>query len=110
MEPQFDEDFRELLKMADRISTLEVWANADTPEDARRARGFGAKGIGLCRTEHMFMAQDRLPVMQDMVVASTLEERLEALKKLEEMQEEVFYGIFDAGRSAVTVKLLDPPA
>ncbi len=110
MEPQFDEDFRELLKMADRISTLEVWANADTPEDARRARGFGAKGIGLCRTEHMFMAQDRLPVMQDMVVASTLEERLEALKKLEEMQEEDFYGIFDAMDGLpVTVRLLDPP-
>ena len=110
MEPQFDEDFRELLKMADRISTLEVWANADTPEDARRARGFGAKGIGLCRTDHRFMAQDRLPVMQDMVVASTLEERLEALKKLEEMQEEDFYGIFDAMDGLpVTVRLLDPP-
>ena len=110
MEPQFDDDFRELLKMADRISTLDVWANADTPEDARRARSFGAKGIGLCRTEHMFMAQDRLPVMQDMVVASTLEDRLEYLKKLEKMQEEDFYGIFDAMDGLpVTVRLLDPP-
>ena len=110
MEPQFDDDFRELLKMADRISTLDVWANADTPEDARRARSFGAKGIGLCRTEHMFMAQDRLPVLQDMVVASTLEDRLEYLKKLEKMQEEDFYGIFDAMDGLpVTVRLLDPP-
>ena len=110
MEPQFDDDFRELLKMADRISTLDVWANADTPEDARRARSFGAKGIGLCRTEHMFMAQDRLPVMQDMVVASTLEDRLEYLIKLEKMQEEDFYGIFDAMDGLpVTVRLLDPP-
>ena len=110
MEPQFDDDFRELLKMADRISTLDVWANADTPEDARRARSFGAKGIGLCRTEHMFMAQDRLPVMQDMVVASTLEDRLEYLKHLDKMQEEDFYGIFDAMDGLpVTVRLLDPP-
>ena len=110
VEPQFDEDFSELLVMADRLSTLEVWANADTPEDARRARGFGAKGIGLCRTEHMFMAPERLPVMQDMVVASTKEERIEHLKKLEKMQEEDFLGIFEAMDGLpVTVRLLDPP-
>lgn len=110
VEPQFDEDFSELLRMADRISTLEVWANADTPEDARRARGFGAKGIGLCRTEHMFMAPERLPVMQDMVVASNREERIEHLKKLEKMQEEDFLGIFEAMDGLpVTVRLLDPP-
>lgn len=110
MEPQFDEDFSELLKMADRVSTLEVWANADTPEDAKRARSFGAKGIGLCRTEHMFMAQDRLPVMQDMVVASSKEERLVHLNKLEKMQEEDFIGIFGAMDGLpVTVRLLDPP-
>ena len=110
VEPQFDEDFSELLRMADRISTLEVWANADTPEDARRARSFGAKGIGLCRTEHMFMAPERLPVMQDMVVASTRDERIEHLKKLEKMQEEDFLGIFEAMDGLpVTVRLLDPP-
>lgn len=110
IEPQFDYDFSELLKMADRISALEVWANADTPEDAKRARSFGARGIGLCRTEHMFMAQDRLPVMQDMVVSSLKEERLEHLKKLEKMQEEDFLGIFDAMNGLpVTVRLLDPP-
>ena len=110
VEPQFDEDFSELLRMADRISTLEVWANADTPEDAIRARGFGAKGIGLCRTEHMFMAPERLPVMQSMVVASTRDERIEHLKKLEKMQEEDFLGIFEAMDGLpVTVRLLDPP-
>jgi pyruvate,orthophosphate dikinase len=110
VEPQFDEDFSELLRMADRISTLEVWANADTPEDAKRARSFGARGIGLCRTEHMFMAPERLPVMQDMVVASTREERIEPLQKLEKMQEEDFLGIFEAMDGLpVTVRLLDPP-
>ncbi|MDO4560353.1 MAG: pyruvate, phosphate dikinase [bacterium] len=110
MEPQFDENFRELLEDADKISNLQVWANADTPEDARRARGFGAKGIGLCRTEHMFMAAERLPVMQEMVVATTTEERIEQLNKLEKMQEEDFLGIFEAMEGLpVTVRLLDPP-
>ena len=110
MEPQFDNDFRDLLKMADRMATLEVWANADTPEDAKRARDFGARGIGLCRTEHMFMAPERLPVMQDMVVASAKEDRLKHLKKLEKMQEDDFYGIFKAMDGLhVTVRLLDPP-
>lgn len=110
VEPQFDNDFRDLLKMADRMARLEVWANADTPEDAIRAREFGAKGIGLCRTEHMFMAPERLPVMQDMVVASAKVDRLEHLKKLEKMQEDDFYGIFKAMDGLhVTVRLLDPP-
>ena len=110
MEPQFDDDFRDLLKMADSMATLEVWANADTPEDAIRAKNFGARGIGLCRTEHMFMAPERLPVMQDMVVASSKEERLKPLSKLEKMQEDDFYGIFKAMDGLhVTVRLLDPP-
>ncbi|NLX85444.1 MAG: pyruvate, phosphate dikinase, partial [Synergistaceae bacterium] len=110
MEPQFDDDFRDLLKMADSMATLEVWANADTPEDAIRAKDFGARGIGLCRTEHMFMAPERLPVMQDMVVASSKEERLKPLSKLEKMQEDDFYGIFKAMDGLhVTVRLLDPP-
>ncbi|MCC8056871.1 pyruvate, phosphate dikinase [Cloacibacillus sp.] len=110
IEPQFDENFRELLENADKISNLQVWANADTPEDARRARGFGAKGIGLCRTEHMFMAAERLPVMQEMVVSTTTEERVAQLKKLEVMQEEDFLGIFEAMEGLpVTVRLLDPP-
>ena len=63
-EATFSEDFKRLLGWADEAAGQEVWANADTPEDARRAREFGARGIGLCRTEHMFMATDRLPVMQ----------------------------------------------
>lgn len=110
VEPQFDEDFKELLEMADRIAKLQVWANGDTPEDAKRARSFGAKGIGLCRTEHMFMAVDRLPVMQEMVVASTTEERIVQLEKLQKMQEADFVGIFEAMQGLpVTVRLLDPP-
>ncbi|MDO5115816.1 MAG: pyruvate, phosphate dikinase [Synergistaceae bacterium] len=110
IDPQFDENFRELLDDADKIAKLQVWANADTPEDARRARAFGAKGIGLCRTEHMFMAADRLPVMQEMVVASTREERIKQLDKLQKMQEEDFLGIFEAMEGLpVTIRLLDPP-
>ena len=96
IDPQFDDNFRELLDDADKIAKLQVWANADTPEDARRARAFGAKGIGLCRTEHMFMDADRLPVMQEMVVSSTKEERIVQLDKLQVMQESDFYGIFEA--------------
>jgi len=110
VEPKFDEDFKALLAMSDKIAELQVWANGDTPDDARRARGFGAKGIGLCRTEHMFMAADRLPVMQEMVIADSREERIEQLNKLEKMQEEDFLGIFEAMEGLpVTVRLLDPP-
>ena len=110
IDPQFDDNFRELLDDADKIAKLQVWANADTPEDARRARAFGAKGIGLCRTEHMFMDADRLPVMQEMVVASTKEERIIQLDKLQVMQESDFYGIFEAMEGLpVTIRLLDPP-
>ncbi|MBQ9882593.1 MAG: pyruvate, phosphate dikinase, partial [Synergistes sp.] len=110
MEPQFDDNFRELLDTADKVAKMQVWANADTPEDAKRARAFGAKGIGLCRTEHMFMAADRLPVMEAMVVAHTTEERIVQLDKLEKMQEEDFTGIFEAMQGLpVTIRLLDPP-
>ncbi|MEG2184489.1 MAG: pyruvate, phosphate dikinase [Cloacibacillus sp.] len=110
MEPQFDDNFRSLLDSADKIATMEVWANADTPTDAKRARAFGAKGIGLCRTEHMFMQADRLPVMEKMVVADTTEERVKQLDELEKMQEEDFLGIFEAMDGLpVTVRLLDPP-
>ncbi|MDR1471691.1 MAG: pyruvate, phosphate dikinase [Synergistaceae bacterium] len=110
MEVEFSDDFGELLAMADRESKLEVWANADTPEDARRARGFGARGVGLCRTEHMFMAADRLPAMQRMVIASTREERVRALALLEPMQREDFAGIFEAMDGyPVIIRLLDPP-
>ena len=110
MEPQFDDNFRELLEDADKIANMQVWANADTPTDAKRARAFGAKGIGLCRTEHMFMQADRIPVMEKMVVADTKEDRVEQLDKLEKMQEEDFLGIFEAMDGLpVTVRLLDPP-
>ncbi|OUO94698.1 pyruvate, phosphate dikinase [Cloacibacillus sp. An23] len=110
IDPQFDDNFRELLDDADKIAHLQVWANADTPEDARRARAFGAKGVGLCRTEHMFMDADRLPVMQEMVVSSTKEERIAQLDKLQVMQEADFYGIFEAMEGLpVTIRLLDPP-
>jgi pyruvate,orthophosphate dikinase len=109
-EPEFSDDFSRLLDMANKESKLEVWSNADTPEDARRARGFGAVGIGLCRTEHMFMAADRLPSMQKMVVASTKEERIAALSQLESMQRDDFIGIFEAMDGyPVTIRLLDPP-
>lgn len=108
--PEFTVKFSQLLDMADKEARLEVWANGDTPEDARRAREFGARGIGLCRTEHMFMAAERLPVMQEMVVAETMEERVAELQKLEKMQESDFLGIFEAMDGLpVTVRLLDPP-
>ncbi|MDR1916800.1 MAG: pyruvate, phosphate dikinase [Synergistaceae bacterium] len=106
----FSDDFGKLLEMADNESRLEVWANADTPVDARRAREFGARGIGLCRTEHMFMAADRLPAMQKMVIASTREDRINALASLEPMQREDFIGIFEAMDGLpVIIRLLDPP-
>ena len=110
IQPSFTDDFRELLAYADEVAALEVWANGDTPEDARRAREFGARGIGLCRTEHMFMQAERLPVMQEMVAASTREERVDALNRLKVMQREDFRGIFEAMAGLpVTVRLLDPP-
>ena len=106
----FTDDFKQILAWSDEIAKLEVWANADTPEDAKRAREFGAKGIGLCRTEHMFMESDRLPVMQELIVADTLEGRQAALAKLKVMQKKDFVGIFKAMDGLpVIVRLLDPP-
>ncbi len=110
VQPSFTDDFRTLLDIADSISSLEVWANADTPEDSRRARSFGARGIGLCRTEHMFMAQERLPVMQEMILAKDKPSRVKALDRLKVMQKEDFLGIFEAMEGLpVTIRLLDPP-
>ncbi|QVL35067.1 pyruvate, phosphate dikinase [Aminirod propionatiphilus] len=110
MEPAMTDEFRKLLTWADAEAAVRVWANADTPADAARARDFGARGIGLCRTEHMFMAPDRLPVMKEMIIASTKEERVTALDKLQVMQEEDYRGIFRAMEGLpVTVRLLDPP-
>ncbi|MCL1940545.1 MAG: pyruvate, phosphate dikinase [Synergistaceae bacterium] len=110
IEATFTDEFKQILAWADEAAKLEVWANADTPEDAQRAREFGAKGIGLCRTEHMFMEQDRLPVVQDLIVADNLEGRLAALAKLKVMQKNDFVGIFKAMDGfPVIVRLLDPP-
>jgi pyruvate,orthophosphate dikinase len=98
------------LSWADDIRRMEVWANADTPEDARRARDLGATGIGLCRTEHMFMQQNRLPIVQQMIVSDTPQARAEALAKLLPFQREDFHGILEAmAGHPVTIRLLDPP-
>jgi pyruvate,orthophosphate dikinase len=98
------------LSWADELRRMEVWANADTPEDAVRARQLGAQGIGLCRTEHMFMQQDRLPTVQRMILAHEREGREEALIKLLPFQREDFAGILEAMQGyPVTIRLLDPP-
>ncbi|MHA1804590.1 MAG: pyruvate, phosphate dikinase [Promethearchaeota archaeon] len=110
LEPEIKGEFLELLLMADKIRKLGVRANADTPEDARKALEFGAEGIGLCRTEHMFMAQERLPVVQEMIMARTKAHRKEALDKILPMQKSDFYEIFKIMRGKpVTIRLLDPP-
>jgi pyruvate,orthophosphate dikinase len=108
--PQINEDFETILGWADDMRRLKVRANADTPEDAAKAREFGAQGIGLCRTEHMFMADDRLPLVRDMIMASSEEERRRALEKLLPLQQGDFEGIFEAMAGLpVTIRLLDPP-
>jgi pyruvate, orthophosphate dikinase len=108
--PQINEDFERLLGWADELRRLKVRANADTPQDAAKAREFGAQGIGLCRTEHMFMAEERLPVVRSMIMASGEEERREALGRLLPLQQADFEGIFEAMAGLpVTIRLLDPP-
>jgi pyruvate,orthophosphate dikinase len=108
--PQIDENFETILGWADGIRRLRVRANADTPEDAAKAREFGAQGIGLCRTEHMFMADDRLPLVRAMIMASSDDERSEALARLLPLQQADFEGIFEAMAGLpVTIRLLDPP-
>lgn len=110
VEPELSDEFNELLSWADEARTLKVRANADTPRDAKTALEFGAEGIGLCRTEHMFMAQDRLPIVQQMIMSETKEEREEALAKLLPIQQDDFEGIFEVMDGLpVTVRLLDPP-
>ncbi|MEW5898540.1 MAG: pyruvate, phosphate dikinase [Bacillota bacterium] len=110
IDPELSPEFRQLLEWADEIRTLGVRANADTPADAAKAREFGAEGIGLTRTEHMFMAPDRVPIVQEMIMAADLEERRRALDKLLPMQQGDFYGILKAMEGLpVTIRLLDPP-
>jgi pyruvate,orthophosphate dikinase len=108
--PAIDENFGTILGWADDFRRLRVRANADTPEDAAKAREFGAEGIGLCRTEHMFMAEDRLQIVRDMVLAREEDERRAALDRLLPMQQADFEGIFEAMAGLpVTIRLLDPP-
>jgi pyruvate,orthophosphate dikinase len=108
--PQLSGEFATLMEWADRYRTLQVRTNADTPEDAARARGYGAEGIGLCRTEHMFFEGDRITDMREMILASTEDERRSALNKLLPYQRKDFKGIFSAMEGLpVTVRLLDPP-
>ena len=105
-----DENFETILGWADAVRRLGVRANADTPEDAAKAREFGAEGIGLCRTEHMFMSDERLPIVREMILARDEEERRSALEKLLPMQQGDFEGIFEAMEGLpVTIRLLDPP-
>ncbi len=110
IEPEIKGEFLELLEMADDIKRLGVRANADTPLDAKKALEFGAEGIGLCRTEHMFMDQERLPVVQAMIMSRTQEDRQDYLNKLLPMQKGDFYEIFKIMEGKpVTIRLLDPP-
>ncbi len=109
-EPKLSGDFAKLMKWADEFRTLDVRTNADSPADSKRAREFGAKGIGLCRTEHMFFESDRIIHMRSMILAETEKDRRAALKKLLPFQRKDFEGIFKAMNGLpVTVRLLDPP-
>jgi pyruvate, orthophosphate dikinase len=118
VDPDYEKevDLKQLLSWADKFRRLGVWANADYPRDAKRAIEFGAQGIGLCRTEHMFMEQERLPIVQQMILAETKEERQVALDKLLPFQRSDFKGIFSSMVNAetgegypVVIRLIDPP-
>jgi len=109
-EPKLSGDFAKLMKWADHYRTMRVRTNADAPGDAERARKFGAEGIGLCRTEHMFFQGDRITAMRRMILADSEETRRSALNELLPYQREDFEGIFKAMKgSPVTIRLLDPP-
>jgi pyruvate,orthophosphate dikinase len=109
-DPEHNPWYKELIKWADMFRKLKVRTNADTPEDAVTARNFGAEGIGLCRTEHMFFAPDRIKAVREMILSDTLEDRKKALAKLLPMQKGDFIGIFKAMAGLpVTIRLLDPP-
>ena len=103
-------DFGTIMQWADEARTLKVRTNADSPKDAAQAVKFGAEGIGLCRTEHMFFEEDRIPAMREMIVSKTVDQRVKALAKLLPMQKQDFRGIYEAmGERPVTIRLLDPP-
>src|SRR3954470_15248477 len=110
VEPEVSDEFDTVLEWADDLKTLEVRANADTPEDAKKSRRFGATGIGLCRTEHMFFQDDRSQKMVAVILGSTTDERRERLKKLLPLQQEDFEGLLEEMEGLpVTIRLLDPP-
>jgi len=103
-------EFGRIMAWADKYRKLKVRTNADTPRDARQAKKFGAEGIGLCRTEHMFFNEDRIPAFREMIFSDTVEEREKALAKLEPMQQADFEGIYEAMEGLpVTIRYLDPP-
>lgn len=109
-QPELSGDFAKIMKWSDKYRTLKIRTNADKPEDAQRARDFGAEGIGLCRTEHMFFEEDRILAMREMILATDLSARKAALKKLLPFQRKDFEGIFKAMNGLpVTIRLLDPP-
>jgi pyruvate,orthophosphate dikinase len=110
VEAQISGDFAKLMELADKYAYLEVRTNADTPKDAKKAYEFGAKGIGLCRTEHMFFQADRIRAIREMIVSKTVEEREKALAKLLPMQRDDFYNLYKEMKGfPVTVRYLDPP-
>ncbi|MBK9188387.1 MAG: pyruvate, phosphate dikinase [Phycisphaerales bacterium] len=110
MQPKLSSDFAQVMKWTDKYRTLGIRTNADTPADAQRAREFGAEGIGLCRTEHMFFEGDRIRAMREMILAESREAREKALEKLLPYQREDFIGIFKAMKGfPVTIRLIDPP-
>ncbi len=110
IEPKLDGDFQRLMKLADKNRTMQVRTNADTPHDAETARNFGAEGIGLCRTEHMFFGPDRIDAVREMIMADHYEERSRALAKLLPMQRQDFSSLFEVMSGLpVTIRLLDPP-
>ena len=110
IEPELSGNFGEVMELTNKFATMHVRTNADTPNDATVARNFGAQGIGLCRTEHMFFEGDRIKAMREMILASDEEGRRKALDKLLPIQRQDFEGIFEAMHGLpVTVRLLDPP-
>ncbi|REE81746.1 pyruvate phosphate dikinase [Lutibacter oceani] len=110
IEPELSGEFAEIMELSDKYATMQVRTNADSPKDAKVARSFGAQGIGLTRTEHMFFEVDRIKAMREMILSDTVKGRKQALDQLLPMQREDFEGIFEAMAGLpVTVRLLDPP-
>jgi pyruvate,orthophosphate dikinase len=110
LQPELGDDFQKLMRWADQFRRLRIRTNADTPADAELARRFGAEGIGLCRTEHMFFQTERILAVRRMILADSVQERAEALAEILPMQRDDFIGIFHAmAKLPVTIRLLDPP-